>query len=85
MSDAPTPPPVSPSPFPGGPTPPPADLRTGLAIWSLVCGILGAVTVGCLIGVPVAIVGIVLGEFTVGALFSIYGAIYSMPVYHFWG
>ncbi len=30
-------------------------------------------------------VGIVLGEFTVGALFSIYGAIYSVPVYHFWG
>lgn len=30
-------------------------------------------------------VGLVLGEFTVGSLWGIYGAIYSVPVYHFWG
>lgn len=31
------------------------------------------------------VVGVVLGEFTVGAIFGIYGAICSKTVYHFWG
>ncbi len=30
-------------------------------------------------------VGLVLGEFVVGSLWGIYGAIWSTPVYHFWG
>lgn len=30
-------------------------------------------------------VGLVLGEFVVGSLWGIYGAIFSKPVYHFWG
>ena len=30
-------------------------------------------------------VGLVLGEFVVGSLWGIYGAVFSMPVYHFWG
>ena len=30
-------------------------------------------------------VGLVLGEFTVGSLWCIYGAIANTPVYHFWG
>lgn len=34
--------------------------------------------------IPFAI-GMVLGEFTVGSLWSIYGAVYAKPVYHFWG
>ena len=29
-------------------------------------------------------VGLVLGEFTVGSLWGIYGAVFSIPVYHFW-
>ncbi|KKL13585.1 hypothetical protein LCGC14_2524300, partial [marine sediment metagenome] len=30
-------------------------------------------------------VGLVMGEFTVGSLWCIYGAIVNAPVYHFWG
>ena len=30
-------------------------------------------------------VGMVLGEFTVGSLWCIFGSIYNTPVYHFWG
>jgi hypothetical protein len=31
------------------------------------------------------VVGVVLGEFTVGSIFAIWGAIHSKAVYHFWG
>jgi hypothetical protein len=30
-------------------------------------------------------VGLVMGEFTTGSLWCIYGAIRNCPVYHFWG
>jgi hypothetical protein len=50
--DAPPPPPPSGSPYGG---PPPAQANSPKAVWSLVCGIVGLVCFGVILG-PVAII-----------------------------